>query len=221
MQRTRIKICCISSLDESAMVVAQGIDAIGLVGPMPSGPGIIDDTLISEIVATVPPPISTFLLTSETQADAIVYHARRCRTDTLQFVDQVGKDAFPIIRASLPSRRLVQVIHVEGEESIRAATEAAKHVDAILLDSGRPSAEVKELGGTGRIHDWEISRKIVEATPCPVFLAGGLKPDNIADAIRAVRPFGVDLCTGVRTDGSLDPEKLQAFVSEVARADAA
>ncbi|MGI9416439.1 MAG: phosphoribosylanthranilate isomerase [Geminicoccaceae bacterium] len=219
MRRTRIKICCIGSIEEAALAIAHGADALGLVGPMPSGPGVIDDDLISDIVDTVPPPVATFLLTSETSADAIVHHARRCRTDTIQLVDRVGPDAYPIIRAALPSRRLVQVIHVEGDETIDVAKEAAGLADAILLDSGRPSADVKELGGTGRTHDWEISRAIVEACLCPVFLAGGLTPDNVGEAIREVRPFGVDLCTGVRTNGRLDAAKLAAFVGEAAKAD--
>lgn len=221
MTRTRIKICCISSPEEAALAIDRGADALGLVGRMPSGPGVIEDASISAIIDTVPPPIATFLLTSETKSDKIVHHARRCRADTIQLVDRTETDVYPIIRASLPSRRLVQVIHVDGEETIQTAIDAARHVDAVLLDSGRPSAAVKELGGTGRIHDWAISRAIVEACPCPVFLAGGLTPDNVADAIREVHPFGVDLCTGVRTDGKLDAEKLRDFVSAVASADAA
>ncbi len=220
MRRTRIKICCISSPAEAALAIGEGADALGLVGRMPSGPGVIDDDLISEIVDTVPPPVATFLLTSETKSEAIVHHARRCRTDTLQLVDEVEADACPIIRASLPSRRLVQVIHVEGEATIEVAKVAATRADALLLDSGKPSAEVKELGGTGRTHDWEISRAIVEASPCPVFLAGGLNSDNVGEAVRKVRPFGVDLCSGVRTDGRLDVKKLRAFIDEVAKADA-
>jgi phosphoribosylanthranilate isomerase len=220
MRRTRIKICCISSVEEAMLAIGEGADALGLVGHMPSGPGVIDDDLISEVVDRVPPPVATFLLTSETQSEKIVHHARRCRTDTLQLVDAVDADACPIIRAALPSRRLVQVIHVEGEETIEAARAAALLADALLLDSGKPSAAVKELGGTGRTHDWEVSRTIVEASPCPVFLAGGLTPDNVGEAIRTVRPFGVDLCSGVRTDGRLDAEKLRAFVNEVAKADA-
>ncbi len=221
MRRTRIKICCIGSIEEAALAIACGADALGLVGPMPSGPGVIDDDLISTVVDRVPPPVATFLLTSETEADAIVHQARRCRADTLQLVDRVAADAYPIIRASLPSRRVVQVIHVEGPETVEQAAAAATFADAILLDSGRPSAEVKELGGTGRTHDWSISRAIVAACACPVFLAGGLRPDNVGEAICEVRPFGVDLCTGVRTDGRLDAAKLAAFVGEVAKADAA
>ncbi|MEZ5930735.1 MAG: phosphoribosylanthranilate isomerase [Alphaproteobacteria bacterium] len=219
MRRTRIKICCISSLEEAALAIAEGADALGLVGHMPSGPGVIGDDLISDIVDRVPPPVSTFLLTSETAADRIVHHARRCRVDTLQLVDQVEPDAYPIIRAALPSRRLVQVIHVDGEASVAAAAEAAGQADALLLDSGRPSAEVKELGGTGRTHDWEVSRAIVAACSCPVFLAGGLTPDNVGEAIRQVRPFGVDLCSGVRTGDRLDAGKLRAFMAAVAQAD--
>ena len=150
MHRTRIKICCISSAEEAALAIGHGADALGLVGRMPSGPGVIDDVLISDIVDTVPPPVASFLLTSETAADAIVHHARRCRADTIQIVDRAAPDAYPIIRAALPSRRLVQVIHVEGPETVEAAKEAATFADAILLDSGRPAAAVKELGGTGR-----------------------------------------------------------------------
>ena len=221
MHRTRMKICCISSPEEAALAIACGADALGLVGHMPSGPGVIDDHLISDIVDRVPPPVASFLLTSETKSDAIVHHARRCRADTIQLVDQVEPDVYPIIRAALPSRRLVQVIHVEGEETVDAAIDAAKLADAILLDSGRPSAEVKELGGTGRTHDWTISRAIVEVCPRPVFLAGGLSPDNVGEAIRQVRPFGVDLCSGVRTDDRLDAVKLRAFVEAAAKADAA
>ena len=189
MARTRIKICCISSKEEAALAMAQGVDALGLVGHMPSGPGVIGDELISAIVEAVPPPVATFLLTSETQAESIVLHARRCRTDTLQLVDHVAPEDYPVIRASLPSRRLVQVIHVEGPDAIETAKAASTLADALLLDSGRPSAETRELGGTGRTHDWDVSRTIVEASSCPVFLAGGLTPDNVGEAISAVRPF--------------------------------
>ncbi|MEM9628939.1 MAG: phosphoribosylanthranilate isomerase [Pseudomonadota bacterium] len=219
MRRTRIKICCISSAEEAALAIDCGADALGLVGRMPSGPGVIDDALISEIVDSVPPPVATFLLTSETAADAIVHHARRCRADTVQIVDEVAPDVYPIIRAALPSRRLVQVIHVDGSETVDAAKDAATFADALLLDSGRPSAAAKELGGTGRTHDWAIGRAIVEACPCPVFLAGGLTPENVGEAIRQVRPFGVDLCSGVRSGDRLDAAKLNAFIDEVTTAD--
>lgn len=220
MHRTRIKICCIQSEDEARLAIAQGADALGLVGTMPSGPGPIDDELIAAIAGRVPPPVATFLLTSETDPDAIIAHARRCRTNTLQLVDRVAPEAYPRLRRALPGIKLVQVIHVEGDESVAEAVAAAAHADALLLDSGQPHAPIKILGGTGRVHDWALSRRIVEAVACPVFLAGGLHANNVQAAIAAVRPFGVDLCTGVRRadDYALDPVKLAAFVAAVAAA---
>ncbi len=207
----RIKICCISSLEEARLAVEAGAAALGLVGAMPSGPGVIEDSLIAEIAASVPPPVATFLLTSETDAEAIVEHVRRCRTNTVQLVDAVAPATYAQIRRALPALRIVQVIHVERLESVEAARDAAVHADALLLDSGRPMARVRELGGTGRVHDWALSRAIVAAVERPVFLAGGLAPDNVAEAWRRVRPFGFDLCSGVRTDGRLDPAKLASF----------
>jgi phosphoribosylanthranilate isomerase len=85
-------------------------------------------------------------------------------------------------------------------------------VDALLLDSGNQALAVKELGGTGRRHDWAISRTIVEAASVPVWLAGGLTADNVAEAVATVRPFGLDVCSGVRVAGALDEGTLAAFV---------
>jgi phosphoribosylanthranilate isomerase len=220
MHRIRIKICCIQSEAEARLAIAQGADALGLVGTMPSGPGPIEDELIAAIAVRVPPPVATFLLTSETEAEAIIDHARRCRTNTLQLVDRIADDAWPRLRRELPGIKLVQVIHVAGEQSVAEAVAAAAHADALLLDSGQPHAAIKLLGGTGRVHDWAISRRIVEAVPCPVFLAGGLRAANVGAATATVRPFGVDVCTGVRraSDYALDPDKLEAFVAAVAAA---
>ena len=179
---------------------------------MPSGPGVIDEELIAEIAAHVPPAIGTFLLTCRQDADAIIEQQHRCRTNTLQLVDHVSVTELIKLRRALPGISLVQVIHVTGRESVDEAREAAPYVDAILLDSGNQKLPVKELGGTGRTHDWRISREIRDAIPLPLFLAGGLKPDNVRDALTAVEPFGLDICSGVRTGGRLDADKLRAFI---------
>jgi len=219
MRRTRIKICCMQSEEEARLAITAGADAIGLVGTMPSGPGPIDDQLIAAIAARVAPPVATFLLTSETGAEAIIAHARRCRTNTLQLVDRIPAADYPRLRMALPGIKLVQVVHVGGGEAVAEAVTAAAHADALLLDSGRPHEAIKVLGGTGRTHDWTISREIVERVARPVFLAGGLRADNVALAIQTVRPFGVDVCTGVRrADYTLDPMELEAFVAAVAAA---
>ncbi len=178
---------------------------------MPSGPGVIDDTLITEIAASVPPPVATFLLTSETEPEAIVDHVRRCGTNTVQIVDAVEPAAYQALRRALPAVKIVQVIHVTGPEALAEAMARAPSVDALLLDSGRPQAPLRELGGTGRVHDWSLSQRIVAEVSRPVFLAGGIRPENAAEANRQVRPFGIDLCTGARRDGRLDPERLRGL----------
>lgn len=216
MSRTRVKVCCISSLDEAAGAVAAGADAVGLVAHMPSGPGVIPEPLIAEIAAAVPPPVATFLLTSETDPEAIAAQQRRCGCTTLQLVDRLEPDDHRRLRRLVPGVKLVQVIHVTGSESVAEARAMAAEVDALLLDSGNPALAVKELGGTGRVHDWDLSREIVDAVAVPVFLAGGLGPDNAAEAVARVRPYGLDLCSGVRRDGRLDRGLLTAFMAAVA-----
>lgn len=193
------------------MAIAAGASAVGLVSSMPSGPGVISEELIAEIAATIPPPIATFLLTSSQDPDAIIAQQRRCHTNTIQICDRLPAGAHARIRRALPGILLVQVVHVNGEESVNEAISVSQQVDAILLDSGNQLLPVKELGGTGRVHDWRLSRRIREAAGVPVFLAGGLKPENLGEAISQVGPFGLDVCSGVRTKGRLDSEKLKAF----------
>ena len=212
---TRVKICCMASVEEAKIAIRLGASAVGLVSRMPSGPGPIEEDLIATIVASVPRGIETFLLTSETEPAAIIAQQRRTGASTLQLVDQVDAGAHRAIREVLPGIGIVQVIHVVGEESLDKALALAPDVDALLLDSGNPSLPVKELGGTGRRHDWTISRGIVDASPIPVWLAGGLNASNVGEAIRDVRPYGVDVCSGVRTGGRLDLAKLTNFVSAV------
>nr|WP_310755761.1 phosphoribosylanthranilate isomerase [Candidatus Palauibacter soopunensis] len=205
-------MCCIESRGEAALAARHGATAIGLVSAMPSGPGVIDDATIRHIAAGAPPGVATFLLTSRTDPEEIVGQQRHAGADTLQLVDRLASDALRTLRRLLPGVSLVQVVHVRGEQSVEDAVAVAPLVDAVLLDSGNPDLPVRQLGGTGRVHDWGHSRAIVERADCPVYLAGGLRPTNVAAAVRAVRPFGVDVCSGVRTDGRLDEERLRRFM---------
>lgn len=211
--RTRVKICCISSVEEAALAIKAGADALGLVGKMPSGPGPIEDELIAAIAKTIHPPVSSFLLTSEQSAEGIINHLKRVNTNTVQIVDELTEGSYRQIREALPSLKIVQVIHVTGEESIEQAISLQNEADAFLLDSGNPKAAIKTLGGTGNTHNWNISRKLVEAVDIPVFLAGGLYAGNVAEAVKTVEPFGVDICSGVRTNGKLDADKLYSFMN--------
>ncbi|MCW5634569.1 MAG: phosphoribosylanthranilate isomerase [Rubrivivax sp.] len=215
-----VKVCCIADVDEARWAVAAGASALGLVSAMPSGPGVISDDRVAEVAAAVRDAgVRTFLLTARTRAADIAAQHRHCGTTTLQLVDHVPLAELARLRELCPGVELVQVVHVTGEASLDEAHAAAPHVDALLLDSGNPALSVKQLGGTGRTHDWALSRRIRDAVfPRPLWLAGGLHAGNVADAVRRVAPHGVDLCNGVRHEGRLDPAKLGAFMQAVATA---
>ncbi|MEY3320746.1 MAG: hypothetical protein RLZZ417_329 [Bacteroidota bacterium] len=215
LSRPKIKICCISSIAEANMAVNYGADALGLVGNMPSGPGIIDDELIAQIARIVPPPIGTFLLTSERKAADIISHHQKVHTSTIQIVDSLLEMDYAQIRNKLPGVKIVQVIHVLSEKQIDEALEIEPWVDALLLDSGNPNLQIKILGGTGNQHDWKLSRRIRDEVKKPIFLAGGINENNVKKALEEVNPYGIDLCSSVRTDGKLDPFKLEKFFMAV------
>ena len=213
----KIKICCIKSVTEAEIAIQHGADAIGLVADMPSGPGIINDELIYDISKKFRQEVETFLLTSRINAEEIVKHHASTQTSTIQIVDEIDNQAYELISKALPGIKLVQVIHIEDESSHAKALEKSKYVDYLLLDSGKPNEEIKELGGTGKTHNWEISRAIVKDSNIPVFLAGGLNNNNIIEAINFVEPYGIDLCSGVRINDVLDKNKLTQFIQCVRR----
>jgi phosphoribosylanthranilate isomerase len=219
--RPFLKICCIMNAAEARLAWSLGADALGLVSHMPSGPGVISDTQIAQIAHSVPPPVATFLLTSRQDAASIIAQRRQCRSSTIQLVDSVPERDLQQLREALPGIALVQVIHVNDDASVDEALRVAPLVDALLLDSGNQKLPVKELGGTGRTHDWRISARIRESLtalpePKPMFIASGLHAGNLRQAIEAVRPHGLDVCSGVRTDGKLDAIKLSSLVAALA-----
>jgi phosphoribosylanthranilate isomerase len=211
MSKVKVKICCISNVHEAALAIEHGASAIGLVGRMPSGPGVISDELIHEIAKSVPSSIATFLLTSETTVTSIIDHHKKVNTSTIQIVDALQDRQYHQLRQALPKVNIVQVIHVMDENSIKEAVEISQFVDAILLDSGNPNLATKILGGTGKTHNWDLSKKIRESIKIPIYLAGGINKDNVKQAIDYVQPYGIDLCSSVRTNGQLDEQKLEAF----------
>lgn len=217
-RKPRIKICCIGSLEEAWMAIEHGADALGLVSEMPSGPGVISEDLIQLIAARIPPAVSSFLLTCKQDTHSIIAQQRRAGVNTIQICDRLESGSYEDLRQALPGISLIQVIHVNGAEAVDEAMEIASHVNGILLDSGNQGLAVKELGGTGRTHDWSLSARIRESVGVPVFLAGGLNANNIWEAVREVGPFGVDVCSGVRTNGKLDEDKLSNFFEMIASA---
>ncbi len=214
-KRPRVKICCIRSVEEARLAIHYGASALGLVSEMPSGPGVVSEGLIAQVASIVPPAVSSFLLTSKPDTLAIIAQQRRLGVNTIQICDRLQSGTHDDLRQALPGIAIIQVIHITGSDSIEEAVSVAPHVHGLLLDSGNQSKAIKELGGTGRIHDWVISRRIRELVDVPVFLAGGLNPENVAEAIQQVEPFGVDVCNGVRSKGKLDEKKLSKFFSQV------
>ena len=210
-----VKICCIQSHEEAALAVRHGARALGLVSEMPSGWGPIPEARIAEIARGIPALVSSMLLTSKRSANEVIAQIRLCRTNSVQIVDTFPSSGYAEIREHCPGVEIFQAVHVLDDTAIEQAISLAPHVDGLILDTGSPHSEVPVLGGTGKTHDWSISRRIVEKADCPVFLAGGLKPGNVGEAIRTVQPYGIDLCTGVRTDLALDEVLLSAFMQAV------
>ena len=211
----KVKICCILSKEEADLAIRAGASAIGLVSNMPSGPGIIPEQKIKNIAKNIPSNIDTFLLTSLQSVDAIVKQHKYCQTTTIQFVDYIKPEVYLLLREELHQINFVQVIHVLNQKSVEEAHKIAPYVDALLLDSGNPNLKIKKLGGTGQVHNWELSRQICELVSRPVYLAGGLNPDNVIDALDIVKPYGLDICSGLRTNGKLDPIKVYTFFSKI------
>ncbi len=158
-----IKICCMQNLGEIRLAASHKVTAVGLVSAMPSGPGPVSDAVIEQLAPRVPPGVRTFLLTSRTDAAQVAAQVRSAGVDTVQLCDRLTAGTWADLEAPLPGVRIVQVVHVAGAAALDEALAAAGHVDELLLDSGRPGEAVKELGGTGRVHDWTVSRAIVEA----------------------------------------------------------
>ncbi|NQV41824.1 MAG: phosphoribosylanthranilate isomerase [Candidatus Marinimicrobia bacterium] len=215
MKKTLIKVCCISTLTEAIIALEAGADLLGLVSEMPSGPGVISLENIAKITSALPPGTKTVLLTSRLTSQGIQDQHKLANTWGIQIVDALPIGELKTLRKALPKIRLFQVVHVHDKSSITEALGYEHFVDFILLDSGNPHAALKTLGGTGETHDWTYSREICLRSNLPVFLAGGLNPNNISEANNTVRPHGFDLCSGVRTGGYLDPEKLAKFMALV------
>jgi phosphoribosylanthranilate isomerase len=211
-----VKVCCIQDEDELRLAAEAGATFVGLVGAMPSGPGPLPDQNIARIASAAPADLATVLLTSRTDPSDIVAHVRDTGVDAVQIVRAVPAETRWAVRAALRDVTIFQVVHVEGLDAVDEARGAAEGADYVLLDSGRPSASIAELGGTGRTHDWSVSARIVDESPVPVLLAGGLRPENVAAAVAVVRPWGVDVCSGVRgADGRLSDGRLRLFLEQV------
>jgi phosphoribosylanthranilate isomerase len=212
-----VKVCCISSPDEARLAVSYGVDAIGMVDETPSGEGRIPVETIAEITRSVPASTGTFVLTSTTDVEKLaeLYHATG--VNTLQLWDPLKPADYEHLRRLVPRIFIAQSIHVQEESALGVARGVARYVDALVLDSGGSEPPFRWRNPAGQTHDWSLSRQIADSIDRPILLAGGLTSENVCQAIRAVHPYGVDVCSGVRTDDQLDQTLLVAFLDAVSR----
>ncbi len=211
----RTKICCIMNQAELDLAVNHGAAAVGFVSNMPSGPGVIPEEAIAELVRLTPYPVWSELLTSLTELPDLLAQHKRLKPAALQLCQPLEPEVLLELRDALPGVTLVHVVHVEDASATDEAQVYAPLVDGLLLDSGRTEGPDRQLGGTGQTHDWALDAEIVQKVQVPVFLAGGLTPENVREAITTVKPFGVDVCSGVRTGDHLDADKLHRFMAAV------
>lgn len=208
----KVQIAGVSSLEEARALERMGVDALGFTLRLPTG---IHDGLTEakarSIVAALPPFVSCVVITYADNARDAVELCRYVGATALQLHGAFATADLELVRAALPHLKILRAVPINGPESIAKARELAKRVDALILDTYDP--ESGRHGATGKVHDWHISRQIVEASRIPVILAGGLTPENVREAIATVQPWAVDVHTGVeRPDGHRDLEKMERFL---------
>lgn len=212
---TRVKFCGLRSQEEVELAAELGIDHVGFVGLAPRSHRDLPLETIAALVAAAPPEVETVLVTPETEAKVVEDAIARVRPDIVQLTGTREED----LLAHVARRTGIQVWQafapsLDPDTDLDVLLGYTAHADAIVLD-----AMVDGYGGTGDPLEWAETRRLVEALDgFPVVLAGGLTDENVADAIRMVRPWAVDVSTGIEVDQRKDPERMTAFARAVEEA---
>lgn len=209
----RVKICGIASDEDVRAVVPAGPDYAGfLVGLDYPSEDAVSPGEARRLAALLPPSVIPVLVTHRTEVGDVADLARACAFPTIQLHGDFPLERVPDLRRAVPGVSIWRVVHVEGREAVARAAEVARVADAVLLDTRTAS----RIGGTGRVHDWAISAEIARTCEKPVVLAGGLTPENVAAAARTVRPWAVDVNSGVEdATGRKDSDRVGAFCGVV------
>jgi phosphoribosylanthranilate isomerase len=213
----RTKICGIRNHEDALTAIRAGANAVGfLVGITHLAEDKIDKETAKEIIGKLPPFVSRVLVTHFTNENAIVDLAEYLGVDTIQIHDYIPPKAVLHVKETLPYCKIIKAVHIINEsEAVELMHDFETVSDALLLDS----RTADRLGGTGMVHDWNISKKIVSLSQVPVILAGGLTNTNVFDAVVKTRPFGVDVNSGVEVTGWKNYEKIKQFITEACRAE--
>ena len=213
-----VKICGIRRHEDALIAAELGADAIGLlVGQRHNSPDFISAAVAREISRTLPPSVEAVLVTQITEVDEIERLLRQSGIRAVQLHSEITADSVANLRTRFPDLKVFKSVHVISAESVRYPEGFSKVVDGFVLDTINVATD--QVGGTGNIHDWSISQKIVERFPdIPIILAGGLNSKNVRSAIESVHPFGVDVNSGTKgSDGFKDARKMREFIREAKR----
>ncbi|MDQ1275169.1 MAG: phosphoribosylanthranilate isomerase [Euryarchaeota archaeon] len=227
--KTRIKICGIRSPDDIQMAALYGADAVGFITEVPvESPRKLDSDTAAALVSRVPKCLDSVMVIMPENSSRALELIEKVRPDIVQIHSDLSPVELEIIRekTDIPIIKTLSVPAGLGASKIQSLVnrllkevrelEKSGVVDSLLLDSGIAG----RTGGTGCIHDWDLSRRIAEETELPLILAGGLKPENVQEAIRVVSPYAVDTASGVETLGKKDAVKIRSFIEEVRCANA-
>jgi len=209
MRNVRVKICGITREEDLAVAVAAGADAVGFLVGVPSSPRNLTLERAERLLKQVPVFVDSVVVTVPDSIDSLVKIYDRLKPTAIQIHGEKPFDA-TVIREKIRGARLIKTVYVKTGNATAAVIEDSKAFDAILLDSFTSG----RYGGTGMIHDWELSRQIKQVIePTPLILAGGLKPENVKEAILTVQPYAVDVASGVELQPAVkDPKKVYAFI---------
>jgi phosphoribosylanthranilate isomerase len=212
---TRVKICGIKNQAELNTAIRCGADAVGFITEVPvDTPRRISLETAAKLIKQVPPLVESVLVIMPERAEEVYHMANTAKPSMVQLHKDPSYELLEEIQNLRQHIKIIQTVTIP-ERGVCHTTSLheyikllSPYVDAVLLDT----LTTKGTGGTGKTHNWQISREIVEQSPLPVILAGGLNPENVEDAIRAVKPFAVDTASGVETQGVKDEHKVKAFI---------
>jgi len=211
----RVKFCGTASLADMQSAIDAGCDAVGFImGVTHQSSDFVTPAEAAKMIRHLPPFIEPVAVTHLQETNDLIRLVRDSRCTTLQIQDTVEPSGIDTIRDALPYLKVLKAVHVMDESAIPTAKRYEPYADALILDTRTR----EKIGGTGIPHDWNISATIVANSAIPVILAGGLTPENVASAIRKVRPYGVDVHTGIKKDGVRSPERTLAFAREARNA---
>lgn len=210
----KVKICGNRSLKD--IKITRAADAQGFIVDTPKSPRNIGVELAKELVRKLSPFSHSVIVTKTSDPERLEHIVVEILPDALQVHCELAQDQVEAIRKVTPPQlKIYTLLSIAGdrEEAVKKARElASTSIDALFLDTKVGS----KVGGTGKIHDWTISRAVRDAIhPFPIVLAGGLNPANVSQAIQAVRPYGIDVATGVEEDGSKSKEKVNRLLRKV------